>query len=250
MPIRQTLPVVTANGRRLAKPLTSTCEANNVTTPRSHGPSPESLTQQADLDALCSGSNVAIMRLRIIIPTALIIFAGAPLMLAQTPAPNESPAASPSPAKHRHKTKASATPAESAAPNAAASPEASASPAKRRGRKKAESSTASAAASPAGAAAAATTATPKPSGLGRLFSKPSPTVAPVAAATPMAKGQTASAAGATPMPGGGHGQVWVNTESKVFHREGSRYYGKTKKGKYMTEEEALKEGYRPPKKGE
>ena len=34
--------------------------------------------------------------------------------------------------------------------------------------------------------------------------------------------------------------VWVNTETKVFHREGSRYYGKTKQGKYMTEDEAVK----------
>jgi hypothetical protein len=65
----------------------------------------------------------------------------------------------------------------------------------------------------------------------------------------MAKGGTASA-GATPMLGGGPGLVWVNTESKVFHREGSRYYGKTKKGKYMSEQEALKEGYRPPAKGQ
>ncbi len=43
--------------------------------------------------------------------------------------------------------------------------------------------------------------------------------------------------------------VWVNTDSHVFHREGSRYYGKTKKGKYMTEEEAMKEGDRPAAKG-
>ena len=45
------------------------------------------------------------------------------------------------------------------------------------------------------------------------------------------------------------GMVWVNTDSKVFHREGDRWYGKTKQGKYMTEADALKEGYRPAKEG-
>ena len=34
--------------------------------------------------------------------------------------------------------------------------------------------------------------------------------------------------------GGGKGLVWVNEESKVFYREGDRWYGRTKKGKYMT----------------
>src|ERR1700693_143320 len=39
------------------------------------------------------------------------------------------------------------------------------------------------------------------------------------------------------------GMVWVNTETKVFHREGDRWYGNTKHGKYMTEADALKAGY-------
>jgi len=40
-------------------------------------------------------------------------------------------------------------------------------------------------------------------------------------------------------------QVWVNMESHVYHRQGARYYGKTRKGKYMTEQEAIAEGNRP-----
>ncbi len=43
------------------------------------------------------------------------------------------------------------------------------------------------------------------------------------------------------------GMVWINLESKVYHKEGSRWYGKTKQGKYMTEEEAIKDGYRAAK---
>jgi len=47
------------------------------------------------------------------------------------------------------------------------------------------------------------------------------------------------------------GMVWVNLDSKIFHREGDRWYGKTKNGKYMTEADAVKEGYRVSKeKGE
>jgi DNA uptake protein ComE-like DNA-binding protein len=43
------------------------------------------------------------------------------------------------------------------------------------------------------------------------------------------------------------GMVWVNLESKVYHKEGSRWYGKTKSGKYMSESDAIKAGYRAAK---
>ena len=36
--------------------------------------------------------------------------------------------------------------------------------------------------------------------------------------------------------------VWVNPETKVFHRQGDKWYGKTKNGKYMTEADAVKAG--------
>jgi hypothetical protein len=41
--------------------------------------------------------------------------------------------------------------------------------------------------------------------------------------------------------------VWVNGDSHIYHKEGSRFYGKTKQGKYMTEADAIKEGDRASK---
>lgn len=64
-----------------------------------------------------------------------------------------------------------------------------------------------------------------------------------------AKGTGAAAAANTPAPGGGHGLVWVNTDAHVYHKEGSRFYGRTKKGKYMTEAEAIKQGNKAAAKG-
>jgi DNA uptake protein ComE-like DNA-binding protein len=56
---------------------------------------------------------------------------------------------------------------------------------------------------------------------------------------------TAPAAGAQQPPQ--KGMVWVNLNTKVFHREGDKYYGNTKNGKWMTEQDAIKAGYREAK---
>ena len=193
------------------------------------------------------------MSTKSLLVVSVISFAAISLLQAQSPTPAESPAASP--AKHRTHKKAEAT----ASP--AAVTEASPSPAAKRGRK--AKTTVEASPSPTGAAVSASPAakggrktkttaapaavSPSPSPAKKTladFFKPKTSASPVAAAGPAATTTSAATrvAQATPAPGGGHGLVWVNTESHIYHKEGSRFYGKTKKGKDVSEADAIKEG--------
>jgi DNA uptake protein ComE-like DNA-binding protein len=113
---------------------------------------------------------------------------------------------------------------------------------------------ASQASAPASSAAAPASVPPpaeKPAGPAKApasaAAAPAPASAPPAAASASSASSASPAEAAPYQPPPSAGLVWVNLESKIFHRQGDPWYGRTKRGKYMTEADALKAGYRASK---
>ena len=86
-------------------------------------------------------------------------------------------------------------------------------------------------------------------------SKPAPKAEPAPAATEGEHEHAASAPRATATEHApaqqppAEGMVWVNLDSKVYHSAGDHWYGNTKHGKFMWEDQAIREGCRAAKKG-
>src|SRR5947209_5276938 len=84
-----------------------------------------------------------------------------------------------------------------------------------------------------------------PSGASSAAAAPAPAAAPLAAATPVTPVAAKAASAPVAKPSSGAGQVWVNSTSKIYHCPGTRYYGKTKSGEYMSEVAAKAAGDHP-----
>jgi len=81
-----------------------------------------------------------------------------------------------------------------------------------------------------------------------LLSMTALTIAPQAWAQSAAQidppgSEHAKRAGDLPVGKPGPGMVWVDSKAKIYYRQGNPKYGKTKKGAYMSEGDAVNRGY-------
>ena len=75
---------------------------------------------------------------------------------------------------------------------------------------------------------------------------PATTPAPAPKATSKTPAPVANASASDIAAAKASGKVWVNTDTGIYHK-GGRWYGKTKQGKFMSEDEAKKAGYHEAK---
>ncbi len=103
-------------------------------------------------------------------------------------------------------------------------------------------------AAPAPAAAAPAPVAPAPAAEPAAVA-PAAAPAPAAASAPAPAPAAAVAKAEPPVkakpatPPAGSGQVWVNTHSRIYHCEGSKFYGNTKEGEFMSEADAQAKGF-------
>ncbi len=96
-----------------------------------------------------------------------------------------------------------------------------------------------------GGAAAASMPASAPKTAAKSMPPAAPSAPASAPAAPSAPSKAAASSASQGSPG--PGMVWVNLDSGVYHYPGTRYYGKTKSGKYLSEAEAVKAGYHAAK---
>ena len=80
-----------------------------------------------------------------------------------------------------------------------------------------------------------------------LFAASTVMAAGAASAPAAAKAPASAAAKAAPaaVTAAAPGQVWVNTDSKIYHCQGSQHFGKTKHGEHMQQVAAKAKGFKP-----
>ena len=106
----------------------------------------------------------------------------------------------------------------------------------------AQTSTATPPAKPASSAPAPATAT------GGMTTKPAGSATTTTTTQSQKETKSTTKMPTTAAAGGGDGKVWVNTASKTYHCAGTKYYGKTKAGEYMSEADAKAKGNHPDHK--